>query len=119
MRTNTWSHEVNRNSRKAGPRLVPERAAGTEEGAHALIHAIDQLEDLVHEERQQVERKERLRQVPVAVAEIVLQVVALVLRAPWKGAVSQRVRTPPGNCRSSRKQSERSEEVTNWTEALR
>ena len=42
-----------------------------------------------------------------------------VQRAPWKGAVSQRVRNPPGNCRSSRKQSERSEEVTNWTEALR
>ena len=40
-------------------------------------------------------------------------------RAPWKGAVSQRVRNPPGNCRSSRKQSERSKEVTNWTEALR
>ena len=65
---------------EGGPHLVPERAAGTEEGAHALIHAIDQLKDLVHEERQQVERKERLRQVPVAVAEIVLQVVALVLQ---------------------------------------
>ena len=36
---------------EGGARLVPERAAGTEEGAHALIHAIDQLEDLVHEER--------------------------------------------------------------------
>ena len=24
------------------------------------------------------------------------------IRAPWKGAVTQRVRTPPGNCRSSR-----------------
>ena len=24
------------------------------------------------------------------------------LRAPWKGAPSLRVRTPPGNCRSSR-----------------
>ena len=41
------------------------------------------------------------------------------LRAPWKGAVSQRVRIPPGNCRSSRKQSERGREVTNCTEALR
>ena len=41
------------------------------------------------------------------------------LRAPWKGAVSQRVRIPPGNCRSSRKQSERCREVTSWTEALR
>ena len=41
------------------------------------------------------------------------------LRAPWKGAVSQRVRIPSGNCRSSRKQSERCKEVTNWTEALR
>ena len=41
------------------------------------------------------------------------------LRAPWKGAVSQRVRIPPGNCRSSRKQSERCREVTNCTEALR
>ena len=40
-------------------------------------------------------------------------------RAPWKGAVSQRVRIPPGNCRSSRKQSERCREVTNCTEALR
>ena len=38
-------------------------------------------------------------------------------RAPWKGAVSQRVRIPPGNCRSSRKQSERCKEATNWTEA--
>ena len=28
-------------------------------------------------------------------------------RAPWKGALSQRVRIPPGNCRSSRQQSER------------
>ena len=26
----------------------------------------------------------------------------LTLRAPWKGALSLRVRTPPGNCRSSR-----------------
>ena len=34
-------------------------------------------------------------------------------RAPWKGAVSQRVRIPPGNCRSSRKQSERCKEATN------
>ena len=34
-------------------------------------------------------------------------------------AVSQRVRIPPGNCRSSRKQSERCREVTNCTEALR
>ena len=24
------------------------------------------------------------------------------LRAPWKGALSLRVRIPPGNCRSSR-----------------
>ena len=40
-------------------------------------------------------------------------------RAPWKGAVSQRVRIPPGNCRSSQKQSERCKEATNWTEALR
>jgi hypothetical protein len=30
----------------------------------------------------------------------------------------QRVRIPPGNCRSSRKHSERFEEVTTWTEAL-
>ena len=42
-----------------------------------------------------------------------------VYRAPWKGAVSQRVRSPSGNCRSSRKQSERITEVTTWFEALR
>ena len=45
--------------------------------------------------------------------------VARTYRAPWKGAVSQRVRIPPGNCRSSRKQSERCREVTKCTEALR
>ena len=28
--------------------------------------------------------------------------LAQVQRAPWKGALSLRVRTPPGNCRSSR-----------------
>ena len=28
--------------------------------------------------------------------------LAQVYRAPWKGAVSQRVRSPSGNCRSSR-----------------
>ena len=71
--------EVKQKQPEGGAHLVPERAAGTEEGAHTLIQAIDQLEDLVHEERQQVEHEERLRQVPVAVAEIVLQVVALVL----------------------------------------
>ena len=38
--------------------------------------------------------------------------------ARTKRAVSQRVRIPPGNCRSSRKQSERCREVTNCTEAL-
>ena len=59
--------------------FVPECTAGSEEGADALIQAIDQVKDLVHEERQQVEREERLRQVLVAVAEVVLQVVALVL----------------------------------------
>ena len=45
--------------------------------------------------------------------------LARYCRAPWKGAVSQRVRIPPGNCRSSRKQSERCREVTKCTEALR
>ena len=39
--------------------------------------------------------------------------------APWKGALSQRVRTPPGKCRSGRKQSERVMEATTWPEALR
>jgi hypothetical protein len=35
-----------------------------------------------------------------------------------KARFLQRVRIPPGNCRSSRKHSERFEEVTTWTEAL-
>ena len=39
--------------------------------------------------------------------------------APWKGAAPLRVRIPPGNCRSSRKQSERVMEATTWPEALR
>ena len=49
MRT---KHLVPRGKQKqpeGGAHLVPERAAGTEEGAHALIQAIDQFEDLVHE----------------------------------------------------------------------
>ena len=45
---------------EGGAHLVPERAAGTEEGADALIQAIHQFEDLVHEEREQVEGEERL-----------------------------------------------------------
>ena len=78
MRTNTWSHEVNRNSRKAERTSSQNAQRELKQGGHALIQAIDQLEDLVHEERQQVDHEQRLRQVPVAVAEIVLQVVALV-----------------------------------------
>ena len=31
-----------------------------------------------------------------------LRALTRFIRAPWKGAVTQRVRTPPGNCRSSR-----------------
>ena len=64
--------------------IVPERAAGTEESTDPLIGAIDQFKDLVHEERQQVEHEERLRQMLMAVAEIVFQVVALVLESELK-----------------------------------
>ena len=36
-----------------------------------------------------------------------------------KGTVTQRLRNSPANCRSSRKQSERFKEATDWIEALR
>ena len=62
MRTNTWSHEQKQPEGEA--HLVPERAAGTEEGAHALKQAIDQLKDLRHEERQQDEHEEKRRPSP-------------------------------------------------------
>ena len=66
--------------------------------------------------------------VPVPAAgpgEVLIEVAAAgvnntdINSAPWKGAAPQRVRIPPGNCRSSRKQSERVMEATTWPEALR
>ena len=64
-------------------------------------------------------RRKRRRRVRAAGRRTRMVVLARIFSAPWQGAIPLRVRIPPGNCRSSRQQSERTREATTSSEALR
>ena len=66
---------------KDSPNLVPVLFAGTESRSGLPVELIDQLEYLMHEESQDVQHEEGFGKILLAVAEVVLQVIALILQS--------------------------------------
>jgi len=60
--------------------MLKESAASSQSLADGLVLLIHQFQDRVHQEGQQVERKEQGRQVLLAMSEVVLDMIALGLR---------------------------------------
>ena len=60
--------------------LIPEFNAGAKTASALLIEPVGQLQDLVHKKGQQIEQEKGHGQVVLAMAEIVFDVIALVLK---------------------------------------